>query len=192
MAIEVVKAGLSTTVQDAGREGFYHVGVPPSGALDQFSLAAANLLVGNPEGAAALECTYMGPELAFREAATVAVCGGDLEPRVNGEPRETWTAFEVPAGATLGFGHLGRGARAYLAVAGGIDVPEKLGSRSTYGLGGLGGFEGRALQEGDELREGAEAGDVQIRQREVSFHPPEFTADPDAYNRRLEEVLHGD
>jgi biotin-dependent carboxylase-like uncharacterized protein len=151
MAIEVVKPGLSTTVQDAGREGFYHVGVPPSGALDQFSLAAANLLVGNPEGAAALECTYMGPQLAFREAATVAVCGADLEPRVDGEARETWTAFDVPAGATLSFGHLGRGARAYVAVAGGIDVPEKLGSRSTYGLGGLGGFEGRALQEGDEL-----------------------------------------
>jgi biotin-dependent carboxylase-like uncharacterized protein len=149
MAIEVRKPGLSTTVQDGGREGYYHVGVPPSGALDQFSLAAANLLVGNPEGAAALECTYMGPELVFREAATVAVCGAELEPRVDGEPRELWRAFEVAAGGVLGFGHLGRGARAYVAVAGGIDVPEKLGSRSTYGLGALGGLGGRALQEGD-------------------------------------------
>lgn len=158
MLIEVVKPGLSTTVQDAGREGYYHVGVPPSGALDQFSLVAANLLVGNPEGAAALECTYMGPELRFGEAATVAVCGADLEPRVDGEPREPWTAFELAQGATLSFGHLGRGARAYLAVAGGIDVPETLGSRSTYGLGALGGLEGRPLQEGDRLPVGATGG----------------------------------
>ena len=151
MAIEVTKPGLSTTVQDSGREGYYHVGVPPSGALDQFSLAAANLLVGNDEGAGALECTYMGPELRFGEAAVVAVCGAQLEPRVDGEPQELWSSFEVPADAVLSFGHLAGGARAYVAVAGGIDVPEKLGSRSTYGLGALGGLEGRALQEGDEL-----------------------------------------
>lgn len=158
MPIEVRKPGLSTTVQDRGREGYYHVGVPPSGALDQFSLIAANLLVGNDAGAAALECTYMGPELVLGEAALVAVCGAELEPRVDDEAREPWSSFEVPAGATLSFGHLRAGARAYVAVAGGIDVTEKLGSRSTYVLGGLGGLDGRALVAGDELATGVPDG----------------------------------
>jgi biotin-dependent carboxylase-like uncharacterized protein len=153
--IEVVKPGLSTTVQDAGREGYYDVGIPPSGALDQFSLAAANLLVGNPEGAAALECAYLGPELRFGSDAVVAVTGAELAPRVDGDERPTWEGFEVPAGATLSFAHLKGGARAYIAVAGGFDVPELLGSRSTYALGSLGGHEGRALAAGDELPVGA-------------------------------------
>ena len=156
--IEVVKPGLSTTVQDAGREGYYDVGIPPSGALDQFSLAAANLLVGNPEGAAALECAYLGPELRFGEAAVVAVAGADLAPRVEGEERPLWEAFEVPAGAVLSFAHLRGGARAYIAVAGGIAVPELLGSRSTYALGSLGGLEGRALAAGDALPVGSANG----------------------------------
>jgi biotin-dependent carboxylase-like uncharacterized protein len=151
MPIEVRKPGLSTTIQDRGREGYYHVGVPPSGALDQFSLVAANRLVGNDDGAAVLECAYMGPELVFGEAAVVAATGAELEPRVDGEPQPRWTAFEVPAGATLSFGHLKGGARLYLAVAGGIDVPETLGSRSTYALGAMGGLEGRQLEEGDTL-----------------------------------------
>lgn len=155
MPIEVVKPGLSTTVQDRGREGYYHVGVPPSGALDQFSLVAANLLVGNDAGAAGLEGAYMGPELRFTEDALVAVCGATIEPRVNGEAREPWTSFSVADGDVLSFGHLRAGARLYVAVAGGIDVPEKLGSRSTYGLGGLGGLEGRPLAAGDTLAIGA-------------------------------------
>jgi biotin-dependent carboxylase-like uncharacterized protein len=154
MAIEVRKPGLSTTIQDRGREGYYHVGVPPSGALDQFSLVAANRLVGNDDGAAVLECAYMGPELVFGEAAIVAATGAELEPRVDGEPQPRWTAFEVPAGATLTFGHLKGGARMYLAVAGGIDVPETLGSRSTYALGAMGGLEGRQLADGDTLAVG--------------------------------------
>ena len=154
MPIEVRKPGLSTTIQDRGREGYYHVGVPPSGALDQFSLVAANRLVGNDDGAAVLECAYMGPELVFGEAAIVAATGAELEPRVDGEPQPRWTAFEVPAGATLTFGHLKGGARMYLAVAGGIDVPETLGSRSTYALGAMGGLEGRQLADGDTLAVG--------------------------------------
>lgn len=156
MPIEVRKPGLSTTVQDRGREGYYHVGVPPSGALDQFSLAAANLLVGNPAGGAVLECAYMGPELAFAEDAVVAVTGAELEPRVDGEPQPRWSAFAVPARGVLSFGHLRAGARAYVAVAGGIDIPETLGSRSTYALGALGGLDGRPLQAGDTLPVGPE------------------------------------
>jgi biotin-dependent carboxylase-like uncharacterized protein len=151
MPIEVRKPGLATTVQDDGREGYYNVGIPPSGALDQRSLAAANLLVGNPEDAAVLECAFMGPELAFGEDALVAVTGAEMEPRVDGEARPQWEAFRVRAGEVLSFGYLKAGARAYVAMAGGVDVPEVLGSRSTYALGALGGFQGRPLAAGDEL-----------------------------------------
>ncbi|MQA16685.1 MAG: 5-oxoprolinase/urea amidolyase family protein [Pseudonocardiaceae bacterium] len=151
MTIQVRKPGLSTTVQDSGRTGYYDVGIPPSGALDQYSLRAANLLVGNPAGAAALECVYLGPELAFDADALVAVAGASMVPRVNGEDRPLWESFAVRAGDVLGFGYISAGARAYLAVAGGVDVPEMLGSRSTYALGALGGVDGRQLAEGDRL-----------------------------------------
>jgi biotin-dependent carboxylase-like uncharacterized protein len=156
--IEVRKPGLSTTVQDAGRTGYYDVGIPPSGALDQYSLRAANLLVGNAAGAAALECVYLGPELGFAADAVVAVTGASMAPRVNGEERPQWESFPVTAGDVLDFGYLTAGARAYVAVSGGIDVPEVLGSRSTYALGALGGFAGRALITGDRLPVGAAAG----------------------------------
>ena len=156
-AIEVRKPGLSTTVQDGGRSGYYHLGIPPSGALDQYSLRAANLLVGNPAGAAALECVYMGPELAFGADAVVAVTGASMVPKVNGEEQPTWESFAVSAGDVLTFGYLTAGARAYIAVSGGIDVPEVLGSRSTYALGALGGFEGRPLATGDRLPVGPAA-----------------------------------
>jgi biotin-dependent carboxylase-like uncharacterized protein len=149
--IRVRNGGLSTTVQDAGRFGLYHLGIPPSGALDGFSYRIANLLVGNKEGAAVLEATYLGPALEFTANALVAVTGAELPPRVDGEDRPQWEAFAVTAGQVLDFGFLAGGARAYIAVAGGIDVPEVLGSRSTYTLTGVGGHEGRKLQEGDEL-----------------------------------------
>jgi biotin-dependent carboxylase-like uncharacterized protein len=155
MPIEVTKPGLATTVQDRGREGYYHVGVPPSGALDQFSHGAANLLVGNPGDAAALECAYMGPELRFTESTVVAATGAEVELELNGEVQPGWTSFAVAPGDVLTFGYIKHGARMYLAVAGGIDVPEVLGSRATYVLGGLGGYDGRALQAGDELAIGS-------------------------------------
>jgi len=156
--IEIVKPGLSTTVQDGGRTGYYHLGIPPSGALDQYALRAANLLVGNPAGAAALECVYMGPDLLFHADAVLAVTGASMVPKVNGEDRPLWESFAVSAGDVLTFGYLTAGARAYLSVAGGIDVPEVLGSRSTYALGALGGFAGRPLAAGDRLPVGRAAG----------------------------------
>jgi biotin-dependent carboxylase-like uncharacterized protein len=156
--IEVRKPGLATTVQDVGRTGYYHLGIPPSGALDQYSSTAANLLVGNPAGAAVLEMVYMGPELRFTAAATVAVAGAEMVPKVNGEERPVWESFPVAEGDVLDFGYLQAGARAYLAVSGGIDVPEVLGSRSTYGLGALGGLDGRPLAEGDVLPVGGGPG----------------------------------
>ena len=151
MPIEVLHPGLMTTVQDGGRHGLYNVGFPPSGAMDDFSFRVGNLLIGNDENAAALEATYLGPRLRFGDDRVVAVTGAELPPTVDGEPGPTWEAFQVKAGQTLAFDHLRGGARAYIAVAGGIDVPEVLGSRSTYARVSVGGHDGRALRAGDEL-----------------------------------------
>jgi biotin-dependent carboxylase-like uncharacterized protein len=163
MAIKVVKPGLSTTVQDLGRPGYYHIGIPLSGGMDRFALRAANLLVGNPEEAAVLEAAFQGPELEFTADATVAVTGAELPPKVDGAERATWTSFAVKKGQTLSFAFLKRGARAYIAVSGGVDVPVVLGSRSTYALGALGGFKGRKLEAGDELPVGEGGGAAEGR-----------------------------
>ena len=176
MDIEVIKPGLAVSVQDLGRPGYYHIGIPLSGAMDRFALRAANLLVGNDEGAAVLEAAFMGPELRFHGPATVAVTGAELPPKVDGGARPTWTAFAMRAGQVLSFDHLKHGARAYVAVAGGIDVPLVLGSRSTYALGALGGFEGRTLRAGDVLR----AGTAPAGARDGAAVPPDLrpVADP--------------
>jgi biotin-dependent carboxylase-like uncharacterized protein len=149
--IEIVKPGLSTTVQDLGRPGYYHLGIPLSGAMDRESLIAANLLVGNDEGAAGLEAVFLGPEIRFTADATVAVTGAEMPPKLDGVEQPGWTALAVRAGQVLSFGFLKAGARAYIAISGGLDVPVVLGSRATYALGALGGHEGRALKAGDRL-----------------------------------------
>ncbi|MCG3755704.1 biotin-dependent carboxyltransferase family protein [Amycolatopsis sp. Poz14] len=158
MPIEVRQPGLATTIQDAGRNGYYDVGIPPSGALDQYSYSVANRLVGNDPGAAVLECVYMGPELHFTEDTVIAITGAELPPKLNGEERPLWEAFAVKAGDVLTFGFCKRGARAYIAVSGGVDVPVVLGSRSTYGLGKLGGISGAPLVAGDVIPVGAGTG----------------------------------
>ena len=158
MAIRVRQPGLLTTVQDTGRFGEYAIGMPPSGAMDVFSYQVGNYLVGNEEGAAGLEITYFGPELEFTDDHVIAVTGAEMPPKINGEEAPTWEALQVRGGDVLTFDYLQNGARSYLAVAGGIDVPVFMHSRSTYTLIGLGGHEGRALREGDELKVG-EAGD---------------------------------
>jgi len=163
MAIEVIKPGLATSVQDAGRPGYYNIGIPLSGALDQYALRAANLLVGNDEGAAALEASLLAPELVFRAPAIVAITGAEVTAKLNGETRPRNESFAARAGDRLTFDFMKSGARTYIAVAGGIDVPIILGSRSTYALGALGGYSGRKLAAGDVLplglaRPGARAG----------------------------------
>jgi len=149
MAFKVVKPGLSTTVQDLGRPGYFHLGIPEGGAMDRFALRVANMLVGNDEGAAGLEAVFMGPELTFDADTLVAVTGAEMPIFVDGEPREGWSAFVVKAGQTLRFGFLKAGARIYIAFGGGIATPLALGSRSTYPIGALGGIDGRAIAAGD-------------------------------------------
>lgn len=158
MGVKVVSPGLATSVQDLGRPGYYHLGIPEGGGMDRFATRIANLLVGNDPGAALLEATFLGPELEFDRDAVVAITGGELPPKVNGEARPTWESFPVKTGDRLSFGFLKAGARAYIAISGGIDVPVVLGSRTTYVLGALGGFQGRVLKAGDELPLGEGAG----------------------------------
>jgi biotin-dependent carboxylase-like uncharacterized protein len=152
-AIEVLAPGLLTVVEDLGRPGWAHLGVPRAGAADGRSLRLANRLVGNPEGAAALEVTVDGPRLRFRRTGWVAVCGAPVDVAVDGRPAPTQVAVPVPAGAVLGVGRVWAGLRCYLAVRGGIAVPPVLGSRSTDTVGGLGPAPVRA---GDLLPVGTE------------------------------------
>jgi biotin-dependent carboxylase-like uncharacterized protein len=180
MAIRVRKPGLLTTVQDTGRFGQYDIGMPPSGAMDTFSYQVGNYLVGNEEGAAGLEITYFGPEIEFTQDAVIAITGAELPPKINGEDAPTWETLAVEEGDVLSFDYLKGGARSYLAIAGGIDVPVFMSSRSTYTLIGLGGFEGRALQEGDELKVGdTDRGSKQVGKRVDSDHIPTYSASPE-------------
>lgn len=157
--VEVLAPGLLTTVQDLGRPGFEAEGVPRGGAADPVSLRAANRLAGNPEGAAALELTLVGGAYRFDSPARVGVAGSDLDAScTRGDGRErpvpTWSAIRVGAGDVLRFGSTRDGARAYLAVSGGIAVPRVMGSASTHGPSGMGGYRGRALRKGDVLETG--------------------------------------
>jgi antagonist of KipI len=155
MSVRVVSPGLFTTVQDLGRWGWQAHGVPVSGAMDARSHRRANALVGNDVTCATLEVTIVGPELAFERGARVAVSGAMFTLALNGREVEQEVAHDVSAGDVLAFGRRQRGARAYVAVAGGFDVPMVLGSRSTHVRSRLGGFEGRALRVGDRLPIGA-------------------------------------
>ena len=154
--ITVVRAGSLTTVQDRGRPGFAHLGVPRSGALDAPALLRANALVGNPATAAGLETTLLGCALRFAEPARVAVTGATAVVKVDRAPVDA-TPVDVPAGALLEVGRATRGVRSYLAVAGGIAVEPVLGSRSTDTLAGLGP---PRLTDGMTLPIGTDTGDI--------------------------------
>jgi urea carboxylase len=175
MTITVLKPGAFSQLQDRGRYGYQRFGVVVGGAMDEWSHRVANALVGNVTDEATLEITLTGPTLRFEKRATIAVCGADLSPQVDGpggnQALPHGRPVLVEAGSQLRFGARVAGARAYLAVRGGLDVPVVMGSRSTYVRGGFGGLEGRALRTGDVLRLGggaldggaAEAPDAQSR-----------------------------
>ncbi len=152
-AIDVILAGTQTTIQDyPGRIGYWHVGVPPSGPMDSLAFRLANRLVGNPESAAGLEVTVTGPSLRFRSDAVIALTGADFGARLDGVPVPRWQTISVKPCALLEMGAVaGAGARGYLAVAGGFDAPDYLGSASTFILGRFGGCCGRVLRPGDVL-----------------------------------------
>ncbi|MBN2394478.1 MAG: biotin-dependent carboxyltransferase family protein [Anaerolineae bacterium] len=155
--LEVLEPGLLTTVQDAGRRGWARYGVPPSGPLDAAAFTAVNTLVGNPPGAAALEITLSGPTLRVSRECLIAVCGATFDLWVGTLSVPTCHAVYVRAGRIITFGMRRSGARAYLAISGGIVLPPFLGSQATYLPGRFGGMEGRALRAGDRLPLGSAA-----------------------------------
>jgi antagonist of KipI len=149
--LHVLRPGLLTTVQDLGRWGHQASGVPVAGPMDTFSHRLANLLVGNSPDAAALEVTLIGPELEFNVPTMVAVCGAEFDVSCNGQPVALAVSVEIARGARLQFGRRRAGARAYLAIAGGVQTAPVLGSRATHLVSRMGGLEGRALMAGDRL-----------------------------------------
>src|SRR3954469_16368201 len=138
-SVSVIKPGMLTTVQDQGRWGFQSRGVPVAGPMDPVSHRLANALVGNDVNAATLEVTLLGPELEFDDERLVAVCGAEFALTLDGRAAPSNRPFIVAAGSRLRFGSRGRGARAYVAVSGGIAVPLVLGSRATHLVSSMGG-----------------------------------------------------
>ena len=149
--IHVLRPGLQTTVQDLGRWGHQAVGVAVAGPMDTFSHRLANLLVGNPSTAATLEITLIGPDLEFGADSIVAICGAEFDVIANGQPVKLGVTTPVRRGTRLQFGRRRAGARAYLAIAGGVQTPAVLGSRATHVVSGMGGLDGRALVAGDQV-----------------------------------------
>lgn len=140
-----------TTVQDFGRFGFQKSGMVISGAMDALALQLGNMILGNPENEAALECTVIGPTISFDKGQLIAITGGDLSPSIDGQPVSMWKPVYVSAGSTLSFGQPKSGCRSYICFWGGLDVPLILKSKSTYLHGKIGGWHGRPLEKGDKI-----------------------------------------
>lgn len=150
--LKILKPGLQTSIQDQGRMGYQKYGVIAAGAMDPLAHRLANVLVGNEEKEGTIEVTLLGPVIEFTEASLIAVCGGDLSPKVNGKPVRRDRPVYIEKGSILSFGKCRSGCRAYLAAAGGFDIQPVMGSYSTYLRAGIGGFKGRALQAGDMIK----------------------------------------
>ncbi len=177
MSVTVMNPGLLTTAQDAGRVGYQQFGVSVSGVMDPRAMKIANILVGNDENEAVLECTMMGPQLRFDKANVIAITGGDLGPTLDNQPVATYAAFSVREGQTLRFTGLRSGCRAYIAFAGGLDIPLVMGSRSTYMKAKIGGLSGRKLEKGDVIGFRRPAAEIlNLVQRRIA---PEVTARTD-------------
>lgn len=171
-ALQILRAGPLTTVQDLGRPGWRERGLSLCGALDEFALQAGNLLVGNPPGAAGLEFTLGPATLRFDTATCIALTGTDAEASLDGQPLKPWWRLPVRAGQTLKIAAPRERMRSYLAIAGGIAVPAVLGSRSTDLKAGFGGLDGRALRDGDRL---PLAPPARLPTRAAGLRPPEWT-----------------
>ena len=189
MSVTVIKSGMLTTLQDRGRYGFQHYGVPVSGAMDLFSHRIANILTANDADEATLEITLRGPRLRFEDDSLIAMCGADLSPVIDGMPVPEGKALRVRAGAVLDFGAPTSGCRAYLAIHGGFDVPMVMGSRSTYETAHLGGFEGRALRPADVLPVGgAKSSPYPGLAQQIASSKLNFSAPKWAVNQHIEKL----
>jgi len=147
--VQVIKKGLETSVQDyPGRIGTLNLGFPPSGPMDSWSFRLANVLVGNEPGTAALECQFMGPTLKFNSDRIIAITGANMSPKIDGTPVPLWESLKVKKDQVLEIAFATVGARSYIAFSGGINTTPWLGSRSTFHKAGVGGIEGKAIQDG--------------------------------------------
>jgi biotin-dependent carboxylase-like uncharacterized protein len=151
-ALEILHGGPFTTIQDLGRKGYQQFGMPSAGAMDITSFRLANRLVQNDEGESCLEITFIGLHLQVLQDIVIAITGGDLMPKMNGSPLPMWETVSLRTNSEVSFTGVRDGIRSYLAISGGIQVPDIMGSKSTYIRGGIGGFEGRPLKKGDRLR----------------------------------------
>ncbi|MCC2506115.1 MULTISPECIES: biotin-dependent carboxyltransferase family protein [Bacillus] len=149
MDVEVLHAGMFTTVQDLGRSYYQQFGVPVGGAMDKNALRLINMLVGNEENEAGLEMTILGPKLLIKKTTLLAIGGADMEPLLNGERIPLWRPILAEEGSMLCFGKVKSGCRAYVTFAGGIHIERTMGSKSTYIRAAIGGIEGRMLKKGD-------------------------------------------
>ncbi|PYZ91630.1 KipI antagonist [Salipaludibacillus keqinensis] len=166
--LRIEEPGLHTTIQDKGRYGYQQFGIVPSGPMDPYAYRMANLLVGNDDGEAAIESTMIGPSLLFLENSVIAVTGANLSPTLDGKKIPMWGSVYVHKGQELRFGKPKHGARAYIALAGGIQSETTLESRSTYTKAKLGGLKGEALGGGDELP-GMDIPDTELQNRKGKF-----------------------
>ncbi|WP_196593737.1 5-oxoprolinase subunit C family protein [Pectinatus sottacetonis] len=154
MSLKIIRPGLLTSIQDSGRHGYQKIGVLVSGAMDIYSMRLSNMLVGNNENEGTIEITLLGPTIEFTADTLIAVTGGNFNPIIDGMPVPYMRPVAVKAGAVMKFSSSQPGCRAYLAAAGGFDVPVVMGSKSTYLRAGIGGFKGRSLQKNDILHTG--------------------------------------
>lgn len=162
--ITCIKPGLLTTVQDLGRRKYQIYGISASGAMDRLSIRLANILVGNPEHAAVIEAVIMGPELLFNQDGIIALTGANISPSINGRKVSMWKTLYVHDGDLLSFGRVENGCCTYIGVAGGVQVPDVMGSKSTFIRGQYGGLDGKALQRGDTIQ----IGDPPVKTGKVS------------------------
>ena len=172
MSITILNPGMLTSVQDLGRIGYQQFGVSVSGVMDPRSASIANILVGNDEGEAVLECTMMGPHIRFDAPNIIAITGGDLGATLDGQRIDTYRAIPVNAGQTLRFTMLRTGCRAFVAFAGGLDIPVVMGSRSTNMKAKIGGYQGRKLQKDDVI--GFRAPKTDLKNLGLRHTSPEF------------------
>ena len=147
--IKILNPGLLTTIQDKGRWGYQKFGMSVAGVMDDFATRIANILVGNDEYEAVLETTLLGVEILFNCDEVISITGSNMNPKLNGNIVPMWTSIYVKAGDKLSSSGAVSGLRSYIAFSRGIDVPEIMGSKSTFTRGNLGGFEGRKLNKND-------------------------------------------
>lgn len=175
--IKIINPGLFTTIQDRGRWGYQRFGMSVAGAMDHFAMRVANLLVGNDEYEAVLETTFLGPEIQFNCDEVISITGADMGPQINGRPVPLWTSLFVKKGDKLKFTGVKKGLRTYIAFSRGLDVPVIMGSKSTFVRGNLGGYDGRKLQAGDEIKLGEK-----VLNNTGSYLPNKYIPDYKSHN----------